>query len=57
MAKQGAHEYAHAFKGTGQPPWIFALYQFWLELAQEPYKGITEDGMAKTSAHWPGYRQ
>lgn len=47
MAKQDAHEYAHAFQETAQPPWIFALYQFWLELAQEPYKGITEDGMAK----------
>ncbi|KIX03158.1 uncharacterized protein Z518_06709 [Rhinocladiella mackenziei CBS 650.93] len=44
MAKQNAHEYAQNFKESGQPPWLFALYQFWLELAKEPLKGVTENG-------------
>ncbi|EXJ54899.1 uncharacterized protein A1O5_12965 [Cladophialophora psammophila CBS 110553] len=40
MAKQNAHEYAEDLKRSGQPPWIFALYQLWLELAKEPFKGV-----------------
>lgn len=45
MRKQDAHEYAHDFKTLGVPPWLHALYLHWLELLQEPFKGVTNDGM------------
>ena len=46
MCQQDAHEYAHAFKTGHQPPWLHALYMHWLELLQEPFKGVTTDGMS-----------
>lgn len=45
MRNQDAHEYAHDFKTLRQPPWLHALYMHWLELLQEPFKGVTADGM------------
>lgn len=45
MRTQNAHEYAHAFKTLAVPPWLHALYTHWLELLQEPFKGVTVDGM------------
>lgn len=45
MRNQDAHEYAHDFKTLRQPPWLHALYMHWLELLQEPFKGVTSDGM------------
>ncbi|KAJ9613221.1 hypothetical protein H2200_003163 [Cladophialophora chaetospira] len=47
MAKQDAHVYANAFKESGAPPWIHALYMHWLELLKEPFKGVTNDGMVR----------
>ncbi|PLB41808.1 DUF3500 domain-containing protein [Aspergillus candidus] len=44
MRTQDAHEYAHDFKTLAAPPWLHALYMHWLELLQEPFKGITVDG-------------
>ncbi|KAJ6040655.1 uncharacterized protein N7446_004030 [Penicillium canescens] len=44
MCQQDAHEYAHDFKTGHQPPWLHALYMHWLELLQEPFKGVTTDG-------------
>ncbi|KAJ5888543.1 hypothetical protein N7495_008584 [Penicillium taxi] len=44
MSTQDAHEYAHAFKKMKQPPWLHALYMHWLDLVQEPFKGVTSDG-------------
>jgi hypothetical protein len=32
------------FKTGKQPPWLHALYMHWLELLQEPFKGVTTDG-------------
>ncbi len=46
MAKQDAHAYAKAFMEGGNPPWIHALWRFWLELLKEPYKGVTNDGQS-----------
>lgn len=45
MCQQDAHEYANEFKTGQQPPWLYALYMHWLELLQEPFKGVTTDGM------------
>lgn len=44
MKTQDAHEYAHAFKTGHQPPWLYALYEHWRSLYEEPYTGITNDG-------------
>lgn len=44
MQTQNAHEYAHDFKTLRQPPWLHALYMHWLDLLQEPFKGVTTDG-------------
>jgi len=44
MAKQDAYVYAQAFKDSGMPPWIHALYLHWRELLKEPFKGVTNDG-------------
>ncbi|KGO66407.1 Protein of unknown function DUF3500 [Penicillium italicum] len=44
MCQQDAHEYANEFKTGHQPPWLHALYMHWLELLQEPFKGVTTDG-------------
>ncbi|KAF5863620.1 hypothetical protein ETB97_009714 [Aspergillus alliaceus] len=44
MRTQDAHEYAHDFKTLRNPPWLHALYMHWLDLLQEPFKGVTTDG-------------
>ncbi|KAJ5124502.1 uncharacterized protein N7515_008327 [Penicillium bovifimosum] len=47
MSQQDAHEYAHDFKTGHQPPWLHALYMHWLDLLQEPFKGVTTDGIVR----------
>ncbi|OAP65752.1 hypothetical protein AYL99_01724 [Fonsecaea erecta] len=47
MAKQDAHVYAAAFKESGVPPWLHALYLHWLDLFKEPFKGVTNDGIVR----------
>lgn len=44
MQKQDAHEYAAAFKQSGNPPWLHALYLHWRDLFAEPFRGVTSDG-------------
>lgn len=44
MKKQDAHEYVHDFKTGHNPPWLHSLYEYWLELLAEPFKGVTNDG-------------
>jgi hypothetical protein len=44
MQAQNAHEYAVAFKESGNPPWLHALYLHWRTLLKEPFRGITTDG-------------
>lgn len=45
MSAQDAHEYVNDFKTKGHPPWLYNLYLHWQELQQEPYKGVTTDGI------------
>ncbi|CAJ0550124.1 Ff.00g100540.m01.CDS01 [Fusarium sp. VM40] len=47
MKKQDAHEYAENFKKNGQPPWLHGLYLHWRKLYQQPYQGITSDGIVR----------
>lgn len=51
MCTQDAHEYARDFKRLKQPPWLHALYMHWLELWQEPFKGVTTDGRVNYPVH------
>ncbi|KAJ9622715.1 hypothetical protein H2203_006366 [Taxawa tesnikishii (nom. ined.)] len=45
MKQQDAHVYANDFKTNHQPPWLWALYRHWRSLFEEPFKGVTNDGM------------
>jgi hypothetical protein len=45
MQTQDAHEYAHAFKTQHIPPWLYALFEHWRDLYEEPYQGISTDGI------------
>ncbi|KAL4728165.1 hypothetical protein ACLX1H_004901 [Fusarium chlamydosporum] len=47
MKKQNAHEYAEIFKDQGNPPWLHGLYKHWLDLLEEPFKGITNEGQVR----------
>ncbi|OJJ48747.1 hypothetical protein ASPZODRAFT_14872 [Penicilliopsis zonata CBS 506.65] len=47
MKDQDAHEYAHEFKTGKQPPWLHGLYMHWVDLLQEPFKGVTTDGKVR----------
>ena len=44
MKHHDAQTYAAEFKADGYPPWLHALYQHWLRLLEEPYKGVTSNG-------------
>ncbi|KAL9109748.1 MAG: hypothetical protein Q9227_005617 [Pyrenula ochraceoflavens] len=48
MKTQNAHEYAKVFKEQKIPPWLHALYEHWLELLREPFKGVTNDGNVRS---------
>lgn len=45
-AKQSPYEYAEAFQASHVPPWLYNLTQAWKELLQEPYKGVSVDGIS-----------
>ncbi|PNS19205.1 hypothetical protein CAC42_2382 [Sphaceloma murrayae] len=48
MKTLDAHAYADDFLHKGhQPPWLFALYRHWRSLFEEPFKGVTSDGVVK----------
>jgi hypothetical protein len=51
MAKQDARAYLEAFKEAGQPPWLYALWQFWRGLVKEPFKGVTNDGVVRPNLY------
>jgi len=44
MKEQDCHVYAEQFLTTKHPPWLYALYEHWRSLFDEPYKGVTNDG-------------
>jgi hypothetical protein len=53
MQTQDAHEYAQAFKESGVPPWLHGLYLHWRKLFQEPFRGVTNDGLYFTTGSYP----
>lgn len=47
MSKQNAHEYVDEFKTGGNPPWLHGLYMHWLDLLNEPFRGVTTNGQVQ----------
>ncbi|KAJ4348201.1 uncharacterized protein N0V89_009573 [Didymosphaeria variabile] len=47
LQQQDAHEYAAAFERNAQPPWLHGLWQHWRQLFEEPFWGITNDGVIR----------
>ena len=44
-AQQSPYEYSGAFQKTGHPPWLYKLTKAWEQLLEEPFQGVTTDGM------------
>lgn len=42
---QSPYEYSEAFQKNHVPPWLYNLTQAWEKLLEEPYKGLTADGL------------
>jgi hypothetical protein len=42
---QDPYEYVQVFKKEKHPPWLYNLTEAWEQLYQQPFKGITTDGM------------
>ncbi|KAI1810492.1 hypothetical protein GGS20DRAFT_567329 [Poronia punctata] len=47
LAQNDAHSHAEELKEKRAPPWLYGLYQHWMKLLQEPFKGITNDGIVR----------
>ena len=45
---QDAHEYVADFKKNHVPPWLYNLTETWKELLEEPFKGVTNDGITNS---------
>jgi hypothetical protein len=46
-SKQNLYEYADFFTDNHAPPWLFELTQAWAKLYDEPFKGVTSDGILR----------
>ena len=44
--KQTPYEYVDEFQKNHVPPWLHNLTETWKELLQEPFQGVTSDGMS-----------
>ncbi|KAI1073744.1 hypothetical protein F5B20DRAFT_565935 [Whalleya microplaca] len=47
IATNDAHGHAKELKEKHAPPWLHGLYVHWLKLFQEPFKGVTNDGVVR----------
>ncbi|KAI1186289.1 hypothetical protein F5B17DRAFT_369085 [Nemania serpens] len=47
IAQNGAHGHAKELIEKQAPPWLYGLYTHWRKLLQEPFKGITNDGIVR----------
>jgi hypothetical protein len=47
--EQSPYEYSEAFQKNHIPPWLYNLTETWKKLLEEPYKGVTADGMSSTN--------
>ncbi|KAK5630109.1 hypothetical protein RRF57_005824 [Xylaria bambusicola] len=47
IAQNDARGHAKELKEKQAPPWLYGLYTHWRRLLQEPFKGITNDGVVR----------
>ncbi|KAI1125920.1 hypothetical protein F5Y10DRAFT_221602 [Nemania abortiva] len=47
IAQNDAYGHAKELKDKQAPPWLYGLYTHWRKLLQEPFKGITNDGVVR----------
>ncbi|TGJ87148.1 hypothetical protein E0Z10_g1633 [Xylaria hypoxylon] len=48
IAQNDAQGHAKELKDKQAPPWLYGLYSHWRALLQEPFKGITNDGVLQS---------
>ncbi|KAI3323473.1 hypothetical protein HD806DRAFT_522646 [Xylariaceae sp. AK1471] len=48
IAQNDAFGHAKELKENQAPPWLYGLYTHWRKLLQEPFKGITNDGIVRS---------
>jgi hypothetical protein len=53
-AQQSPYEYSEAFQKTQHPPWLYRLTKAWEDLLEEPFTGVTSDGIvsSQSTAHF-----
>ncbi|KAI0408847.1 hypothetical protein F4802DRAFT_299059 [Xylaria palmicola] len=47
LARNDARGHARELLDKQSPPWLYGLYTHWRKLLQEPFKGITNDGVVR----------
>ncbi|GAP91514.1 putative holliday junction ATP-dependent DNA helicase [Rosellinia necatrix] len=47
IAQNDAYGHAKELTDKHQPPWLYGLYTHWRKLLEEPFKGITNDGVVR----------
>ncbi|KXJ85925.1 hypothetical protein Micbo1qcDRAFT_168931 [Microdochium bolleyi] len=47
LAASDAHSHAAELLEHRRPPWLYGLYEHWMRLLQEPFKGVTNDGVVR----------
>lgn len=45
IAENDAYGHAQELLEHHRPPWLYGLYVHWRKLFEEPFKGVTSDGM------------
>ncbi|KAK7924240.1 hypothetical protein PG985_006294 [Apiospora marii] len=53
IAECDAYSHAAELVDHQRPPWLYALYQHWLKLLQEPFRGVTNDGHVRPGLFEP----
>ncbi|KAF2270159.1 hypothetical protein CC78DRAFT_507820 [Lojkania enalia] len=46
-AKQNPYDYVQSFRQNHHPPWLYNLTEAWAKLYEEPFKGVTSDGVVR----------
>ncbi|KAI1775568.1 hypothetical protein F4818DRAFT_440849 [Hypoxylon cercidicola] len=47
IAANDAHSHAKELLENHRPPWLYGLYVHWRKLFEEPFKGVTNDGVVR----------
>jgi hypothetical protein len=49
-SQQDPYEYSAFFNENHAPPWLYSLTQTWQQLYEEPFKGVTTDGIIPSTS-------